>query len=137
MFMTTGDGRPESETPTFEQAMLQLSEIVRALEEGNLSLDDSLRKYELGIRCLNQCQEKLAMAEQRIEALSGFDADGNPVTQRVENEELTLQQKADSRSRRRTARSSKSTAAVRDTGPAAHQGDQGDQGDVDAGGTLF
>jgi len=66
---------------SFEQALLRLDEIVRLLEEGELGLDDAMRHYEEGVKLLRQSYELLQRAERKIELLSGFDAEGNPVTQ--------------------------------------------------------
>lgn len=75
--------KPESELPplTFEAAQKRLEQIVHVLEEGNLSLDDSLKYYEEGIQLLRRSYELLERAERRIELLTGVDADGKPVTQ--------------------------------------------------------
>ncbi len=51
---------------TFEQAMERLEEIVRLMESGTLSLDETVRYYEEGMRLLRFCQQKLAAAEQRV-----------------------------------------------------------------------
>ena len=40
---------------TFENAMKQLENIVHELESGNLSLDDSIKKFEEGIKLSNYC----------------------------------------------------------------------------------
>ncbi len=66
---------------TFEESMEQLRSIVRELEEGNLSLSDSLKKYESGIGHLQQCYEDLAMAERKIQQLVRVDQDGKLITQ--------------------------------------------------------
>ena len=101
---STNDEESKQEaTPSFEDALHRLADSVRQLEEGNLSLDDSLARYEEGIRYLSQCQKILETAERKIELLSGFDAEGNPITKRVEDESMTLEQKAEERSRRRSA----------------------------------
>lgn len=89
--------------PSFEDALHRLADAVRQLEEGNLSLDDSLARYEEGIRYLSQCQKILENAERKIELLSGLDAEGNPIKTAVDDEAMTLEQKADERSRRRSA----------------------------------
>lgn len=92
------------EDVNFEDALYRLADAVRQLEQGNLSLDESLAQYEQGIRYLSQCQKVLETAERKIEILSGFDADGNPVTQDFDDgEEMSLEEKADERSRRRSA----------------------------------
>ena len=125
--------KDETESSSFEESISQLSDIVRELEEGKLSLDESLAQYEQGVRCLKQCQKILSTAERKIEVLSGFDADGNPVTQRFDDEEMTLQEKADQRSRRRSAGPKKAKAAK----PTSEKADQPVDVDVDEDGKLF
>jgi exodeoxyribonuclease VII small subunit len=105
---------------TFEQALAQLELIVRKLEEGQLGLSDALAQYELGVRHLKQCHDALAKAERKIELLAGVDAAGNPVMRAFDDADMTLEQKADSRSRRRTAKPSKATASA----PEAESDDQ-------------
>ncbi len=64
--------------PTFEQALLQLEQVVQKLEKGELPLEDSLRLYEEGIRLSRLCHAKLEEADGRIEVLLK-DARGEPV----------------------------------------------------------
>ena len=69
----------------FERALTDLEKIVEALEGGELTLDEALKKYEEGVRLTRACQSKLQEAEKKIEiltrSLSGelkpvpFDAD--------------------------------------------------------------
>lgn len=59
----------------FEKSLAQLEDIVETLEEGNLSLDDSLKSFEQGIKITRQCQDALKQAEQRVQLLSQ-DANG-------------------------------------------------------------
>jgi exodeoxyribonuclease VII small subunit len=60
----------EAKKPTsFEEALVQLQEIVRELESGERSLDDSLKLYEQGIASLRTCHTFLDQAEQRIKKL--------------------------------------------------------------------
>ena len=92
---------------TFEQALAQLELIVRKLEEGQLGLSESLAEYEAGVRHLQQCYAALEKAERKIELLAGVDAAGNPITRPFDDAELTLEQKAESRSRRRSAKPAK------------------------------
>ena len=54
----------------FEKALENLEKVVEALEAGVLSLDDSLKQYEEGIKLARACQQKLDKAKQRIEELS-------------------------------------------------------------------
>jgi len=53
----------------FEQALEKLEEIVAGLEDGDLSLDESLAKYEEGVRLIRLCQKKLGEAKKKIEIL--------------------------------------------------------------------
>jgi exodeoxyribonuclease VII small subunit len=87
----------------FEDSLSELESIVAQLESGKLSLADALARYELGVKHLSACQRMLERAERRIELLSGVDADGNPVTRPFDDEEAaSLEEKAKSRSQRRT-----------------------------------
>lgn len=75
---------PAKTEPTFEQAIKRLSEIVQALEKGDLPLEDSLRLFEEGVKLSRTSQEKLDSAQKRVEELLGFERDGRPRTQPFE-----------------------------------------------------
>ena len=66
------------ENPSFEAALKQLEEVVQRLERGELSLEESLKLYEDGVRHSRLCHAKLQEAEGRIEMLMK-DARGEPV----------------------------------------------------------
>ena len=68
------------ESASFEIALQRLQEIVGQLENGNLTLTESLEKYELGIKNLNHCYQALEQAQKKIEILVDLDADGNLIT---------------------------------------------------------
>ena len=88
---------------SFEQSLEELEKIVAELESGKLGLSDALARYEQGVKHLRGCQELLERAERKIELLSGVDADGNAITQPFEETESdSLEEKAASRSQRRT-----------------------------------
>ena len=53
----------------FEQALSRLEEIVRALETGAASLDDSLKLFEEGVRLTAHCNTLLDRAEQSVQML--------------------------------------------------------------------
>ncbi|UCE74424.1 MAG: exodeoxyribonuclease VII small subunit [Methanomassiliicoccales archaeon] len=55
--------------PSFEEALTQLEEIVNSLETGKLSLDQSLKRFEEGIRLSRLCNKKLAETQQKVEKL--------------------------------------------------------------------
>ncbi|MAT52464.1 MAG: exodeoxyribonuclease VII small subunit [Porticoccaceae bacterium] len=67
-------------SPDFERDLAELEKLVTALESGNLSLEDSLKAFEEGIRITRQCQEALSQAEQRVEILTR-NQDGDRQTQ--------------------------------------------------------
>ena len=54
----------------FESALAELDTIVKALEEGDLSLERSLELYERGVQLSRFCHSKLEGAERRIEILN-------------------------------------------------------------------
>ena len=51
---------------TFEQTLASLDQTVRALETGDLPLDEATRLYEEGMKLARTCNEMLASAELRI-----------------------------------------------------------------------
>lgn len=53
----------------FEGAMKKLEEIVHDLETGDLPLEESLKKFEEGVRLSQACFRKLDEAEKKIELL--------------------------------------------------------------------
>jgi exodeoxyribonuclease VII small subunit len=53
----------------FEDALNKLEKIVSQLEEGDISLEDSLKLFEEGIRLSRICNQKLDEAEKRVEIL--------------------------------------------------------------------
>jgi exodeoxyribonuclease VII small subunit len=80
MEMDDATQKPPAGEPTFESALTELQEVVRALEEGSLGLDESIARFERAISLLRRCYAELSRAEQKIELLSGFDRAGNPMT---------------------------------------------------------
>ena len=61
--------RMEETQPTFESALAELEKIIADLESGELTLDESLERYERGIKALNACRKVLSQAEQKIQLL--------------------------------------------------------------------
>ena len=53
----------------FEEALKRLEKIVEELENGSLSLDESLEKYEEGIKLSKMCSKKLEVARKKVEIL--------------------------------------------------------------------
>ena len=59
----------------FEAALEELEGLVERMEEGELSLEESLKTYERGIELSRACQKSLDAAEQRIRILSEKDGE--------------------------------------------------------------
>lgn len=57
--------------PSFEQALNELDSLVRKMEAGELSLDDSIAAYRRGAELAKYCQARLANAELEIKRLEG------------------------------------------------------------------
>lgn len=53
----------------FEKALSELEELVRKLEQGELSLEQSLAAFERGVKLTRECQTALRSAEQRVQQL--------------------------------------------------------------------
>lgn len=51
---------------TFEDGILELEKIVADLENGEMTLDDSMKKFEEGMKLSKHCGELLAEAEKKI-----------------------------------------------------------------------
>lgn len=62
---------------SFEAAMAELEKVVRDLEQGNVSLEDSIRLYERGAKLRAHCDAKLRAAEERVEKIT-LSQNGEP-----------------------------------------------------------
>ena len=56
--------------PNFEETLVELEKLVVNLEEGDLSLDESLSGFKHGIDLTRQCQAALDNAQQTVELLT-------------------------------------------------------------------
>ncbi len=57
--------------PSFEQSIDELETLVASLENGDLSLEESLSAFESGIKLTRECQQQLNDAEQKVSILTG------------------------------------------------------------------
>ena len=55
---------------SFEENLERLENIVRDLESGNVSLNESMKKYEEGVKVFKSCKDLLAKAEKKIVQLT-------------------------------------------------------------------
>ena len=53
----------------FEEALEELERLVSSMEEGELSLEDSMKAFEKGIKLTRECQTALQKAEQKVQIL--------------------------------------------------------------------
>ncbi len=75
------------ENTSFEDKMKKLEEIANELEKGELNLDDSVSKFEEGMKLSKECSKMLEKAEKKITMLIKDD-DGNLSEEKfVQNEE--------------------------------------------------
>ena len=61
---------------SFEEALVQLENIVRELESGKIKLDDAVEVYEKAVALKKFCEDKLKAAQLKIEKIN-VAADGN------------------------------------------------------------
>lgn len=69
---TEGTGPTE---PTFEEALSELEVVVRALESGELTLDQAIDHFQTGMRLVQVCRERLHAAEQKVEVVLATEGD--------------------------------------------------------------
>lgn len=71
-------------TINFEKSLDKLNTLVEKMEQGNLPLEDALKHFEEGVSLIQQCQDALNKAEQKVKILTekqgknlleNFDAD--------------------------------------------------------------
>lgn len=53
----------------FEQSLSDLEALVNQMEQGELSLEESLKAFENGIQLTRDCQDRLSAAEQQVQVL--------------------------------------------------------------------
>ena len=62
--------KKDAKTNSFEDKMILLEKIVSDLESGNISLDESIKRYEEGVKLYQSCRKKLSDAEKKINILT-------------------------------------------------------------------
>jgi len=64
-----GENNSSTSIADFEKSLDELEKLVRDLEQGELSLEQSLAAFERGVKLTRDCQSALKTAEQRVEQL--------------------------------------------------------------------
>lgn len=73
---------------SFESALAELEEIVAAMEEEQLPLEELVSRYEKGSKLLARCETVLASARKRLQAISARAEAGNGEAAGAEDDEL-------------------------------------------------
>ena len=61
--------KKRTDTPNFERSLQELEALVEKMEQGDLSLEESLSHFERGVQLSRTCQQALKDAEQKVEIL--------------------------------------------------------------------
>ena len=61
-----------------EQSLDTLESLVEQMESGDLTLEESLKAFEQGVKLTRDCQQALKAAEQRVRVLMEADEDAEP-----------------------------------------------------------
>ena len=77
---------PKGKKIDFEASLDQLEQLVDQMEEGELTLEDSLKAFEQGVKLTRECQQALKAAEQKVQLL--MEKNGELVTEPFAAEEL-------------------------------------------------
>jgi exodeoxyribonuclease VII small subunit len=57
--------------PSFEKALSELESLVAKMEDGGLTLEQSLAAHKRGLELAKQCRERLEAAQQQVKVLEG------------------------------------------------------------------
>ena len=74
-----------SANKTFEESMTRLEQIVRAMERGDVSLDESLKLFQEGTELVRACNQMLTDAKLQVEKIMAA-SDGSPVAEAFQDE---------------------------------------------------
>lgn len=69
----------------FEKKLGRLEEIVTKMESGNLTLEESLKLFEEGVKNSRECQKQLTEAESKVKVLLRVGKNGEPETEDLED----------------------------------------------------
>lgn len=61
--------QPKKKGADFEQSLSTLESLVNRMEQGDMTLEESLQAFETGIALTRECQTRLAAAEQQVSKL--------------------------------------------------------------------
>lgn len=70
----------DEKNPDFEHALTELESLVTRLENGELTLDESLKQFKRGVELTRRCQKILDQAQQVVEKLSNPEDESSAET---------------------------------------------------------
>ena len=73
------------QSKTFEESMIRLEQIVRAMERGDVALEESLKLFQEGTELVSNCQKLLDDAKMQVKMIMTA-ADGSPVEEDFRDE---------------------------------------------------
>ena len=76
-----------SKAPDFETALAELEALVEKMEQGELTLDESLQQFERGVQLTRSCQQALKAADQKVQIL--LEKDGQSALEPFVDDEST------------------------------------------------
>jgi exodeoxyribonuclease VII small subunit len=88
MSSTTEKSTEPQRRGDFEKSLARLEEVVKRLENTDLSLDEAMKLFEEGVKLSRECQKQLEEAEGRVEILLK-KADGKVAAQPFDPEDET------------------------------------------------
>ena len=88
----TPPGKPAGDPGSFEEQLAELEKIVEQLEQGELTLEQSVSLFERGVHLSNACKAQLSSAESRIQVLLDPEQKG-PV--RIEDLAMAVEEDED------------------------------------------
>ena len=71
----------------FEKKLTRLEEIVQKMERGELSLEESLKLFEEGVKLSRDCHAQLSKADAQVKKLVGIDSKGQAITEDFNTED--------------------------------------------------
>ncbi len=70
---------PKDTPPNFEQSLLELETLVQQMEQGKLSLEETLERFARGVDLTRSCRQALGDAEQKVDILLKREGEDEPV----------------------------------------------------------
>lgn len=67
--------------PSYEESMKRLEQIVQAIEQGKVGLEESIRQFEEGMALIKHCRKVLSAAELKIQQLQATGPESAEVTE--------------------------------------------------------